>query len=160
MCGAVWPDVGKTGICGTCGGENTAGGVDFGGCEPNLLRGDPKSEIKLNPSPNVMNDFEETFNTIMHENAHNYQLYLIKRYRDDKAQLFKDIPYTKEIEAQIQMWDENANGYVPPGSPTYDKQPVEDHAWKFGNKMAARKLRPRKKGTILGEVPEGVAPLT
>jgi hypothetical protein len=159
MCGAVWPVVGKIGTCSTCGGVDTAGGVTFGGCDVSLLNGKPKSKIGLNPSSNVIGDFEETFNTIMHENAHNYQLYLVKRYRDDRDQLFIDVPYAREIEAQIQMWDENVNGYVPSG-PTYDKQPLEDHAWKFGNKVAARKLRPKKKSMDIGHVPEGVAPLT
>src|SRR5262249_20635036 len=123
MCGTAWPVVGKKGTCTACGGVDTSGGVEFGGCDLSLLKGGTKSQIKLNPSPNVLDDFEETFNTIMHENAHNYQLYLIKRYRENKTQLFKDIPYAKEIEAQIKMWDENAEGYVP-GGPTYDKQPL------------------------------------
>jgi hypothetical protein len=158
-CKQTWPNTTGKGGCPNpkCGGVDTGNSVEFGGCNSALLYGGDKSKITLNPHDNVLGDFEESFNTIMHENAHSYQDYLVKRYREDKVKLFKEIPYAKEIEDQIIMFDENNEGYVSSG-PTYDKQPVEEHAWKFGNKTAQKKLSPKPKLNF-GEKPSNVKDL-
>lgn len=158
-CETPWHNATGKGTCSNvkCGAVDSGVNCSFGGCDLALINGADKSTITLNNNANVVGDFQETFDTIMHENAHNYQLYLVKRYRADKNKLFTDIPSARDIEDQIKLWDENANGYVPDG-PTYNNQPLELHAWRFGRKMATKKLTPKAK-TAPGDKPVGVADL-
>jgi hypothetical protein len=149
-CLADWPNPGEQGTCTVCGGQNTGTRVGFGGCQNQVVTGTMtggklRSIIALNPHDNVIGDFDETFNTIMHENCHSFQDFLVKKYRDnDMAGLERLLGITpqtppevkKQLMDQVKLFDENNYGYLPDG-PVYDKQPVEEHAWKFGNKMAS-----------------------
>ncbi|MFY9476447.1 MAG: hypothetical protein WAQ08_02060 [Aquabacterium sp.] len=133
---------------------DSSGGVLFGGCDLSMLDGSKTSTITINTHPDAnFDDIEEQMNTMLHENAHNYQLDLVARYRKDPAGLSKLSTKERTLLPQIIMWDENANGYVPDGS-TYDKQPLEIHAWTFGNEGAAAVLGPQDVTKLAqGELP-------
>jgi hypothetical protein len=107
-----------------------------------LLAGKKQSTITINTHPDAnFDNIEEQMNTMLHENAHNYQLDLVCRYRKDKTGLSKLSTEEQQLLPQILMWDENAQGYVGDG-PTYNNQPLEVHAWRFGNEGAAAVLGP------------------
>jgi hypothetical protein len=122
--------------------RSSSGSVSYGACDLGLLDGKSQSTITINTHPDAkFDDIEEQINTILHENAHNYQLDLVARYRQDRTGLSKLNTQEQTLLPQIMMWDENAQGYVPDG-PTYNNQPLEVHAWSFGNEGAAGVLGP------------------
>ncbi|WP_068243211.1 hypothetical protein [Tritonibacter horizontis] len=94
----------------------------------------------FNPSTNVINintheeatfdDFFDTIDTIVHENAHNYQDYLVQRLQEGLI-----LPGDPEYK-QALMFAANSDpyGYVvgKEDRDCYLKQPLEEHAWKTG----------------------------
>lgn len=93
-----------------------------------------------NPTNNVINiniheeatfdDFFDTIDTIVHENAHNYQDYLVMQLEEGLIQ-----PGDPEYN-QALMFAANSGAYAyVTGSEDracYNKQPLEEHAWKTG----------------------------
>jgi hypothetical protein len=154
ICGAVWPGPTEKGTCSACRAENTGTLVKFGGCDFSILQGAPQSVIKLNPSENVCGDFQQLFNTIMHENVHSFQQTLVKQYRDGNTDKLEELlginsqtpPGVKKgLLDQVSLFSENCYGYAQDGDGSgYRKQPLEEHAWKFGNKMMAKAEAQRK----------------
>lgn len=152
-CDTEWPKPSSgNNNCPSCGADAIYASVDFGGCDFSLLKGGGQSIIELNPHENVIVNFNEVFNTIMHENAHNFQIQMVKHLR--AGTLPKQY---EDIRPQIEVWSENIHGYVQvaQSEQIYMTQPVEAHAWKVGNKMQAAVeqqrlgFRPPKK---LGEI--------
>lgn len=134
--------------------RSSSGSLLFGSCDLGLLAGKKTSTITINTHPDAnFDNIEEQMNTMLHENAHNYQLDLVCRYRQDTGGLSKLTPDERKLLPQIIMWDENANGYVPDGD-TYNKQPLEAHAWGFGNEGAAGVMGP----VNVAKLEEGVLP--
>ncbi len=134
--------------------RSPSGSLLFGSCDLGLLNGEKTSSISINTHADAnFDNMEEQMNTMLHENAHNYQLDLVCRYRKDTTNLSKLTADEKKLLPQIMMWDENANGYVPDGD-TYNKQPLEAHAWGFGNEGAAGVLGP----VNVAKLDEGVLP--
>lgn len=134
---------------------DSSGGILFGGCDLSMLNGSKTSTITINTHKDAnFDNIEEQMNTMLHENAHNYQLDLIARYRKDTTGLSKLTADERKLVPQIMMWDENAQGYVPEGS-SYNKQPLEVHAWGFGNEAAAGVLGPQDVTHLAqGELPK------
>ncbi|KIN64218.1 hypothetical protein Z946_3107 [Sulfitobacter noctilucicola] len=87
--------------------------------------------ININIHPNSsFNDFFEAIDLMVHENAHNYQDYLVTRL--DEGLLTPDDP---EYD-QALMFKSNDGPYAyvdgDEDYDTYKKQPMEEHAWKIG----------------------------
>lgn len=140
--------------------RSSTGRLTYGSCDLAMLSGAKTSNISINTHADAKFDnLEEQINTMLHENAHNYQLALVARYREDPKGLSKLKSNEKKLLPQIIMWDENARGYVPDGT-TYNKQPLEAHAWGFGNEGASGILGPEDVATLLaeGELPAGTTP--
>jgi hypothetical protein len=88
--------------------------------------------IRINVHPTAtFNDFHDTIDTIVHENAHNYQGYLVTRLNEGLLN-----PGDPEYK-QALMFASNsvAQSYVngDEDHAIYKKQPLEDHAWKTGD---------------------------
>ena len=88
--------------------------------------------IRINVHPSAtFDDFYDTIDTIVHENAHNYQDYLVTRLTEGLIQP-GDPDYKQAI-----MFASNsvAQSYVDGAEDReiYEKQPLEEHAWKTGD---------------------------
>jgi hypothetical protein len=99
---------------------------------------DETGNIYLNVHPDSSFDnFAETLDTITHENAHNYQHELIRRFNANEI-LPTDPEYTQAMLFAVNDDDEGyvksgeARKYDPKGANTYQKQPMEEHAFKTG----------------------------
>lgn len=87
-------------------------------------------------------DFFDSIDTVVHENAHNYQDYLVLRLNEGLLQ-----PGDPEYnQALIFAANDASYGYVQPKEDMkcYKKQPLEEHAWKTGTTVQ-RALRPPPK---------------
>ena len=92
--------------------------------------------INLNVHPETdFDDFYECIDTIVHENAHNYQEYLVTRLAEGLIRK-GDPEYTQAL-----MFAANSGpgDYVNSNESKaiYKKQPLEEHAWATGNGIAA-----------------------
>ncbi len=88
--------------------------------------------IRINVHPSAtFDDFFDTIDTIVHENAHNYQGYLVTRLQEGLI-----VPGDPEYK-QALMFACNSvpQSYVngQEDRHIYEKQPLEEHAWKTGD---------------------------
>lgn len=74
-------------------------------------------------------DFDELFDTVLHETTHAYQYFLVEELKSGR--LKTDDPRY----AQAWLFKLNDDVYVEPkeNHALYEKQPVEEHAWKSGS---------------------------
>ncbi|MCW1919916.1 hypothetical protein NX862_14240 [Rhodobacter sp. KR11] len=87
--------------------------------------------IRINTHPAAtFDDFHDTIDTIVHENAHNYQAHIVKKLREGLLQ-----PGDPEYK-QALMFAANSepHAYVQSEEDPacYKKEPMEEHAWKTG----------------------------
>jgi hypothetical protein len=134
--------------CPTCGDRDNVG-FSYGGCSgEGGITTDP-AKIKINTVPEAgWTDFAEQLDSIMHENAHAYQMYVAYELMD------KTPPGIKEddpnYDQAMLFWEnEIGAGYQPPGEDCYDTQPLERHAWAFGPAIRNGTVGP--KVTVLAE---------
>jgi hypothetical protein len=93
----------------------------------------PPREIMFNTAAPDFNNFDEMFDTVIHENTHNHQCELIEQL--EAGLLPKGSPeYNQAVLFQLNT---NPLGYLGDG-PAYEAQPKEQHAWLAGGE--ARKL--------------------
>lgn len=88
--------------------------------------------IRINVHPSAtFDDFYDTIDTVVHENAHNYQDYLVTRLNEGLIQ-----PGDPEYKQAVMFASNSvAQSYVngEEDHAIYEKQPLEEHAWKTGD---------------------------
>lgn len=97
--------------------------------------------IRINIHPEAtFDDFFDTIDTIVHENAHNYQGFLVKKLKEGLI-LPGDPEYTQALmfAANSEPW-----GYVNGSEDRdcYEKEPLEEHAWKTGGDVQKALKKP------------------
>jgi hypothetical protein len=123
--------------CPTCGSNKTE--FDFGACDN--TGSDSTIEINTIDEANFQ-DFGEQFDSIMHENAHAYQMYLAYDLMNKTPPKLKETD-PRYDQAMLFFENEIGAGYVQPGKGPYDEQPLERHAWVFGPAMRDGLLGPK-----------------
>lgn len=90
--------------------------------------------INLNIHPEAtFDDFFDTIDTIVHENAHNYQDFLVKRLKEGLIE-----PGDPEYKQALMFAANDAPGGYVDGDEDracYEKEPLEEHAWRTGGSV-------------------------
>ncbi|MEM9583117.1 MAG: hypothetical protein AAGA08_08380 [Pseudomonadota bacterium] len=94
------------------------------------------NSVNLNVHPNAdFHDFYECIDTIVHENAHNYQEHLVTQLREGLIS-----PSDRDYKQAVMFAANSGPGdYVNASEDeyVYNKQPLEEHAWATGGGIAA-----------------------
>lgn len=92
--------------------------------------------INLNVHPEAgFGDFYECIDTIVHENAHNYQEYLVTRLKEGLI-----LPGDADYKQALLFAANSGPGDYVTGKEdreVYEKQPLEEHAWATGSGIAS-----------------------
>jgi hypothetical protein len=85
--------------------------------------------ITLNPRSSLWNDIDQIFNTVIHENTHNYQMWLAAQLTPEQM--------IDPRHLQATLFALNRYGYLKPsaGEHVYKRQPVERHAFLAGDEV-------------------------
>jgi hypothetical protein len=83
----------------------------------------------LNPRSSLWNDIDQIFNTVIHENTHNYQMWLAAQLTPEQM--------IDPRHLQATLFALNRYGYLKPsvGEDVYKRQPVERHAFLAGDEV-------------------------
>lgn len=97
--------------------------------------------IRINIHPEAtFDDFYDTIDTIVHENAHNYQGFLVKKLQEGLIQP-GDPEYVQALmfAANSEPW---AYVTAEEDKDCYKKEPLEEHAWKTGGDVQKALKKP------------------
>ncbi len=135
--------------CPTC--HQNIVGFDYGGCSGKGGESTAPAVITLNIVAEAkFDEFGDQLDTIMHENAHAYQQFLIyEKMAKDPPKLKESDPLYKQ--ALLFMENELGTGYETSGD-TYNNQPLERHSWTFGPAIRNGLVGPNVTPLAEGEV--------
>ena len=86
--------------------------------------------IYVNVHPTALDDFFDMIETIVHENAHNYQYYLVTRL--EEGLIAEGDPEYLQAQMFAANYGDGDNVTSEESPEIYKKQPTEEHAWKTG----------------------------
>lgn len=106
--------------------------------------------ITINSEHHMFGDYKEMMDTILHENAHAWQMMIIKQFKgedpfgpQDQAKV-RGATALPAMKVQAELFAENLTSYAGAGDP-YRHEPLEEHAWTMGGKSSQALLVPPPK---------------
>lgn len=106
--------------------------------------------IKINSAHRMFGDYKEMMDTILHENAHAWQMMIIKQFKGEgpfgpqEQAKVKGGTALPAMKVQAELFAENLTSYAGSGDP-YRHEPLEEHAWTMGGKSSQALLVPPPK---------------